>query len=193
MNIHTIIRTTVLAFGASILASCSSTGGLATGYSEAEEPTSSVAMRTGLIDPRSGKVGAPVSLGYQLPKSIAINGSTLIELEFNSSTGAGTMDIALNADTGLILSGVTKASFALDGSTTHKLAIPLYTAEPGLFYLNVMASEISTSGQPLMTRAFAVPVLVGDIPQDKPDHPDMSRDKNGELLIQMGAEETISH
>ena len=163
------------------------------GQTTQEQPSLTQAQSTevveGIIDASGGKPGAPVTLRYEVPKTITSNTEISIKLEFTSRTLEGSLKIDLNTPNEILLQGTVEHSFELAENASYSLEVPVFTSNDGLYYLNVLASESNIEG-PLMARAFAVPVQVGAKTEQKP-HANLITDSAGEATIEMSAEESI--
>lgn len=164
-------------------------GSFADKQASASPAITSQQTRSGVIDIRNGKPGAPVALEYRLPATIAPGGTVDVSLNFRTSTPKGTLEVRLNGGNNLEVAGPESASFPLGSSNTYPLNTRIATQGAGVFYLNVLATETLPNGN-RSVRAMAVPVQVGDVPLQKSSPGKLQKDKSGQQLIIMPAEES---
>ena len=168
-----------------------SSGGIAYGHGPSNKSAKSVDFAQNIIDLTNfGKPGAPVRLEHQVPKSIDVGQSVSLELNLDSDTQTGQMAVMLSVNDGIALESSSNHVFQLSPSAIYPLNIEVSGLIPGLHYLNVHIAEFNEVGEALMTRAMAVPVVVGGESQvRRRKHRDYAEDVNGRPMIEMQAVE----
>jgi hypothetical protein len=135
-----------------------------------------------------GKTSAPVDMKYDVLSKPAQGQPFEIELVFDPRRAADTLEIEINDAPGLVLVGEKTAKFApVEAGQTYTAKILVQGDNAGLYYVGVlarMATQVQTE-----TRAFAVPVVIGDPAAGQKPATATVQDDQGQAVQPMKAEE----
>jgi hypothetical protein len=132
-----------------------------------------------------GKTTAPVDMKYDLLAKPAPGQPFELELTFETRLPADSLDIVLTEAPGLTIVGERTATFApVEGGQTYTSKVLVQGDTAGLYYVGIVANMVTAVQTE--TRAFAVPIVVGDPPVQKASP---SKDASGQAIESMPAQE----
>lgn len=133
-----------------------------------------------------GKTTAPVNMRYDLLSKPALGQPFEVELSFETRLPADSLDIVLTEAPGLVIVGNKTVNFTpVEGGQTYTTKVLVQGDKPGLYYIGIvanMATKVQTE-----SRAFAIPVVVGDAPAAQKPTP--QTDASGQAIQSMPAQE----
>jgi len=133
-----------------------------------------------------GKTTAPVDLRYDVPTKPDVNQSFAVELSFDASIAADSLDVEIADARGLTIDGDKVVHFApVDATKPYQIKLQVRGDAAGLYYLSVVA-RIATKVQ-TESRAFAIPIVIGTTPAEEKPAP--ARDASGQAIQSMPAKE----
>ena len=133
-----------------------------------------------------GKTTAPVDMRYDLPAKPELGQPFEVELVFETRLPADKLDLEITEAPGLTIVGEKTASFApVERAQPYSSKVLVQGDNPGLYYIGVLA-KVSTKVQ-TETRAFSVPVVIGDPPSAQKASPAV--DAAGQAVQSMPAQE----
>jgi len=132
------------------------------------------------------KTTAPVDMKYDVLSKPALGQPFEVELTFDTSLPADRLETEITEAPGLTIVGEMSASFApVEGGKSYSRKVLVTGDNPGLFYIGVVA-RMSTKVQ-TETRAFAIPVVIGDPPSAQKATP--AKDASGQAVQSIPAQE----
>jgi hypothetical protein len=141
-------------------------------------------MATAVTD---GKKTAPVDLRYDVPTKPDVNQPFPVELSFDASIAADSLDVEIADAPGLTIEGDKVVRFApVEATKPYGIKLQVRGDAAGLYYLSVVA-KIATKVQ-TETRAFAIPIVIGTTPAAEKPAP--AKDASGQPVQPMPAKES---
>jgi hypothetical protein len=135
-----------------------------------------------------GKTSAPVDMKYDVLSKPAQGQPFEVELVFDPRQAADTLEIEITDAPGLVLVGEKTAKFGpVEAGQSYTAKVLVKGDNAGLYYIGVLA-KMSTQVQS-ESRAFAVPVVIGDPAAGQKPAPAAVLDAQGEAVQPMKAEE----
>ena len=132
------------------------------------------------------KTTAPVDMKYDVLSKPALGQPFEVEMTFDTRLSADSLEIEITEAPGLTIVGAKTASFTpVEGGQSYSSKVLVQGDNPGLYYIGVIA-KMSTKVQ-TETRAFAIPVVIGDPPSAKKATP--AQDATGQAVQSMPAQE----
>jgi hypothetical protein len=133
-----------------------------------------------------GKTTAPVDMKYDVLAKPELGQPFEIEMTFSTRLPADKLETEVTEAPGLVIVGEKTATFApVDGGQSYASKVLVKGDNPGLYYIGVIA-KMSTKVQ-TETRAFAIPVVIGDPPSRQKAAP--VKDSTGQAVQSMPAQE----
>jgi len=133
-----------------------------------------------------GKTTAPVDMVYDVLAKPALGQPFEVEMTFNTRLPADKLETEITEAPGLTIAGEKTATFSpVELGQVYTSKILVTGDNPGLFYIGVVA-KVSTKVQ-TETRAFAIPVVIGDPPSARKANP--PKDSTGQAVQPMPAQE----
>lgn len=133
-----------------------------------------------------GKTTAPVDMQYDLLAKPALGQPFEVEMTFTARLPADKLETEITAAPGLTIVGEKTAAFSpIEGGQSYSTKVLVQGDNPGLYYIGVIA-KMSTKVQ-TETRAFAIPVVIGDPPSAQKAAP--AKDATGQAVQSMPAQE----
>jgi hypothetical protein len=132
------------------------------------------------------KTTAPVDMQYDLLAKPELGQPFEVEMTFSARLPADKLEVEITEAPGLTIVGEKTAAFApIEGGQSYSSKVLVQGDNPGLYYIGVIA-KMSTKVQ-TETRAFAIPVVIGDPPSaQKADPP---KDSTGQAVQSIPAQE----
>jgi hypothetical protein len=135
-----------------------------------------------------GKTSAPVDMKYDVLTKPAQGQPFEVELVFEPRQAADTLEIEVTDAPGLVLVGETTAKFGpVEAGQSYTAKVLVKGDNAGLYYIGVLA-KMSTQVQ-TESRAFAVPVVIGDPAAGQKPAAAAILDAQGQAVQPMKAEE----
>ena len=132
------------------------------------------------------KTTAPVDMKYDVLSKPALGQPFEVEMTFDTRLPADSLEIEITEAPGLTIVGAKTASFApVEGGKSYSNKVLVQGDNPGLYYIGVVA-KMSTKVQ-TETRAFAIPVVIGDPPSAQKAAP--PKDSTGQAMQSIPAQE----
>lgn len=132
------------------------------------------------------KTTAPVDMKYDVLAKPAVGVPFEVELTFAPRLAAESIEVEITEATGLTIVGESAAKFTpVEAGQTYTSKILVQGDKPGLYYVGVVA-KVSTQVQ-TETRAFAVPVVIGNLPVAQKSAP--AQDASGQAIQSLPAKE----
>jgi hypothetical protein len=132
------------------------------------------------------KTTAPVDMKYDVLSKPALGQPFEVEMTFDTRLPADSLETEIVDAPGLTIVGEKTASYAaVEGGKSYTSKILVKGDNPGLFYIGVvakMATKVQTE-----TRAFAIPVVIGDPPSAQKSAP--AKDATGQAVQSIPAQE----
>jgi hypothetical protein len=132
------------------------------------------------------KTTAPVDMKYDVLAKPALGQPFEVEMTFDTRLPADRLEIEITEAPGLTIVGEKTASFApVEGGKSYSSKVLVQGDNPGLYYIGVvakMATQVQTE-----TRAFAIPVVIGDPPSAQKAAP--AKDATGQAVQSIPAQE----
>jgi hypothetical protein len=155
--------------------------------SAATPPASSADKQSRLAEAVvDSKTTAPVDLKYDLLSKPDVGVPFEIELTFAPRLPADAIEVELTEAPGLTIVGDKTAKFTpVEAGQTYTSKVLVQGDKSGLYYVSVLA-RMSTQVQ-TETRAFAVPVVIGNPPAAQ--KPSRTQDASGQAIQPMRADE----
>jgi hypothetical protein len=133
-----------------------------------------------------GKTTAPVDMKYDVLARPELGQPFEIEMTFSTRLPADKLETEVTEAPGLTIVGEKTATFSpVDGGQSYSNKVLVKGDNPGLYYIGVIA-KMSTKVQS-ETRAFAIPVVIGDPPSRQKAAP--VKDSTGQAVQSMPAQE----
>jgi hypothetical protein len=133
-----------------------------------------------------GKTTAPVDMKYDVLAKPALGQPFEIEMTFNTRLPADKLETEITEAPGLTIVGEKTATFSpVEPGQLYSSKVLVTGDNPGLYYIGVIA-KVSTKVQ-TETRAFAIPVVIGDPPSAQKATP--AKDATGQAVQSMPAQE----
>jgi hypothetical protein len=135
-----------------------------------------------------GKTSAPVDMKYDMLAKPALGQPFEVELVFDPRRAADTLEIEITDAPGLVLVGEKTAKFGpVEAGQSYTAKVLVKGDSAGLYYIGVLA-KMSTQVQ-TESRAFAVPVVIGDPAAGQKPAAAAVLDSEGQAVQPMKAEE----
>jgi len=135
-----------------------------------------------------GKTSAPVDMRYDVLTKPAQGQPFEVELVFEPRRAADSLEIEITDAPGLVLVGETTAKFGpVEAGQSYTAKVLVKGDNAGLYYIGVVA-RMSTQVQ-TESRAFAVPVVIGDPAAGQKPAAAPVLDAQGQAVQPMKAEE----
>jgi hypothetical protein len=132
------------------------------------------------------KTTAPIDMQYDVLAKPALGQPFEVEMTFTARLPADKLETEITEAPGLTLVGEKSATFSpVEGGQSYAAKVLVQGDNPGLYYIGVIA-KMSTKVQ-TETRAFAIPVVIGDPPSARKATPD--KDATGQAVQSMPAQE----
>jgi hypothetical protein len=132
------------------------------------------------------KTTAPVDMKYDVLARPALGVPFEIELTFAPRLPADAIEVEITEAAGLTIVGEKAAKFMpIEAGKTYSSKVLVQGDKPGLYYVGVVA-KMSTQVQ-TETRAFAVPVVIGNPPAAQ--KPAAAKDATGQAVQSLPAQE----
>lgn len=132
------------------------------------------------------KTTAPIDMHYDVLAKPALGQPFEVEMTFTARLPADKLETEITEAPGLTIVGEKTATFSpVEGGQSYAAKVLVQGDTPGLYYIGVIA-KMSTKVQ-TETRAFAVPVVIGDPPSAQKATPD--KDATGQAVQSMPAQE----
>jgi len=133
-----------------------------------------------------GKTTAPVDMKYDVLAKPALGQPFEVEMTFTTRLPADRLETEITAAPGLTIVGEKTATFSpVEPGQLYSKKILVTGDNPGLYYIGVVA-KVSTKVQ-TETRAFAIPVVIGDPPSAQKANP--PKDSTGQAVQSIPAQE----
>jgi len=133
-----------------------------------------------------GKTTAPIDMRYDVLAKPALGQPFEVEMTFSARLPADKLETEITEAPGLTIVGEKTAAFSpIEGGQSYSTKVLVQGNNPGLYYIGVIA-KMSTKVQ-TETRAFAIPVVIGDPPSAKKATP--AQDATGQAVQSMPAQE----
>jgi hypothetical protein len=156
-----------------------------------------VAAKPPVVDPAKarlanavvdGKISAPVDMKYDVLTKPAQGQPFEVELVFDPRQAADTLEVEITDAPGLVLVGEKTASFSpVEAGQSYTAKVLVQGDNAGLYYIGVLAKMVTKVQTE--SRAFAVPVVIGDPAAGQKPTPAAVRDADGQAVKPMKAEE----
>jgi hypothetical protein len=156
-----------------------------------------VAAKPPVVDPAKarlanavvdGKTSAPVDMKYDVLTKPAQGQPFEVELVFDPRQAADTLEVEITDAPGLVLVGEKTASFSpVEAGQSYTAKVLVQGDNAGLYYIGVLAKMVTKVQTE--SRAFAVPVVIGDPAAGQKPAPAAVRDADGQAVKPMKAEE----
>ncbi len=137
------------------------------------------------------KPGAPIDITYQSTK-VKLNEPSDINISFTTSLKSGEMEVDVNIDKNLKAIGevYNKITYSLNpNQKEYNLNFKVSSSKDGLYYIRLLTKVNGVNG--VKTRAFAVPIYVGNGKLQKRSHQLVMKALGGENLSISKAEESV--
>jgi hypothetical protein len=132
------------------------------------------------------KTTAPIDMQYDVLAKPALGQPFEVEMTFTARLPADKLETEITEAPGLTLVGEKTATFSpVEGGQSYAAKVLVQGDNPGLYYIGVIA-KMSTKVQ-TETRAFAIPVVIGDPPSARKATPD--QDASGQAVQSIPAQE----
>ena len=132
------------------------------------------------------KTTAPIDMQYDVLAKPELGQPFEVEMTFNARLPADKLETEITEAPGLTIVGEKTATFSpVEGGQSYSAKVLVQGDNPGLYYIGVIA-KMSTKVQ-TETRAFAIPVVVGDPPSAQKATP--AKDSTGQAVQSMPAQE----
>lgn len=132
------------------------------------------------------KTTAPIDMRYDVLAKPALGQPFEVEMTFSARLPADKLETEITEAPGLTIVGEKTATFSpIEGGQSYSTKVLVQGDNPGLYYIGVIA-KMSTKVQ-TETRAFAIPVVIGDPPSAKKATP--AQDATGQAVQSMPAQE----
>jgi hypothetical protein len=132
------------------------------------------------------KTTAPVDMQYDLLAKPELGQPFEVEMTFSARLPADKLEVEITDAPGLTIVGEKTAAFApVERGQSYASKVLVQGDNPGLYYLGVIA-KMSTKVQ-TETRAFAIPVVIGDPPSAQKANP--PKDSTGQAVQSVPAQE----
>jgi hypothetical protein len=190
--IRKIIAISGLLMGLSVLSACTQENTHAT-HTQDQEIATPVANGGISKKVKSNylKPGAAVRLKHNYDGHSQVGEPELIQLSFAETYSAGQLNIALQADPGLILNPPdNNFYFAMDTDSVHSLEINVSAEAEGKYYLHMYASATDSRGS-TKSRVFAIAFYVGDAYLESKSQTAAQSKVSADNLIYLPSEETV--
>jgi hypothetical protein len=133
-----------------------------------------------------GKTTAPVDMKYDVLAKPALGQPFEVEMTFNTRLPADKLETEVTEASGLTIVGEKTATFSpVEPGQSYSSKVLVTGDNPGLYYIGVIA-KVSTKVQ-TETRAFAIPVVIGDPPSAQKASP--PKDSTGQAVQSTPAQE----
>ena len=133
-----------------------------------------------------GKTTAPVDMKYDVLAKPALGQPFEVEMTFTTRLPADKLETEITAAPGLTLVGERTATVSpVEPGQSYSSKVLVTGDNPGLYYIGVVA-KVSTKVQ-TETRAFAIPVVIGDPPSAQKANP--PKDSTGQAVQSSPAQE----
>ncbi len=132
------------------------------------------------------KTTAPVDMQYDLLAKPELGQPFEVEMTFSARLPADKLEVEITEAPGLTIVGEKTAAFApVERGQSYTGKVLVKGDNPGLYYIGVIA-RMSTKVQ-TETRAFAIPVVIGDPPSAQKADP--AKDSTGQAVQSVPAQE----
>ncbi len=132
------------------------------------------------------KTTAPIDMQYDLLAKPELGQPFEVEMTFSARLPADKLEVEITEAPGLTIVGEKTAAFApVERGQSYASKVLVKGDNPGLYYLGVIA-KMSTKVQ-TETRAFAIPVVIGDPPSAQKANP--PKDSTGQAVQSVPAQE----
>ncbi|MBK7903731.1 MAG: hypothetical protein IPJ97_12890 [Proteobacteria bacterium] len=132
------------------------------------------------------KTTAPVDMHYDLLAKPELGQPFEVEMTFSARLPADKLEVSITEAPGLTIVGEQTAAFApVERGQSYASKVLVKGDNPGLYYVGVIA-RMSTKVQ-TETRAFAIPVVIGDPPSAQKANP--AKDSTGQAVQSVPAQE----
>ena len=140
-------------------------------------------LATAVVD---SKTTAPIDMQYDLLAKPELGQPFEVEMTFSARLPADKLEVEITEAPGLTIVGEKTAAFApVERGQSYASKVLVKGDNPGLYYLGVIA-RMSTKVQ-TETRAFAIPVVIGDPPSAQKANP--PKDSTGQAVQSVPAQE----
>ncbi|PHS37488.1 MAG: hypothetical protein COA91_09835 [Robiginitomaculum sp.] len=188
MKMYKIIPVLLASLALPAISACSNQSAV---EQQVEQQTAAKAPPT-LVETATIKQGADVSFFHNYDGKTDPGFTEDFQIFVQEQYASGTLDISMNASEGLTLSANGQTSFSMKGDEVRALNISVSAQNPGKYYVNLLASADTASGQ-VMRRSYGVAIYVGDpslYPKAKQNGIVETTQDGGKIIV-MQAEETI--
>ncbi len=137
------------------------------------------------------KPGAPIDITYRSTR-VKLNEPSDINISFSTPLKSGEMDVDINIDKDLKVIGeaYNKITYSLSpNQKEYNLNLRVSSSKNGLYYIRLLTKINGVNG--IKTRAFAVPVYIGNGKLQKKSHQLVMKALGGENLSISKAEESV--
>ena len=137
------------------------------------------------------KPGAPIDITYRSTK-VKLNEPSDINISFTTPIKSGEMEVDINIDKNLKSIGevYNKITYSLNpNQKEYNLNFRVSSSKNGLYYIRLLTKINGVSG--VKTRAFAVPIYIGNGKLQKKSHQLVMKALGGENLSISKAEESV--
>ncbi len=137
------------------------------------------------------KPGAPIDITYRSTR-VKLNEPSDINISFSTPLKSGEMDVDINIDKDLKVIGeaYNKITYSLSpNQKEYNLNLRVSSSKNGLYYIRLLTKVNGVNG--IKTRAFAVPVYIGNGKLQKKSHQLVMKALGGENLSISKAEESV--
>lgn len=137
------------------------------------------------------KPGAPIDITYQSTK-VKLNEPSDINISFTTPLKSGEMEVDINIDKNLKTIGevYNKITYSLNpNQKEYNLNLRVVSSKNGLYYIRLLTKVNGKNG--VKTRAFAVPIYIGNGKLQKKSHQLVLKALSGENLSISKAEESV--
>lgn len=132
------------------------------------------------------KTSAPIDMKYDLPAKPEVGAPFEVELAFAPRLAADSLEFEVTDAVGLTIVGEKTGKFSpVEAGQTYTAKVLVQGDKPGLYYVGVLA-KFSTQVQ-TESRAFAVPVVLGNLPAAQKPAP--AKDATGQPVQSVPAQE----
>jgi len=132
------------------------------------------------------KTTAPVDMKYDVLAKPELGQPFEVEMTFVTRLPADKLEVEITEAPGLTIVGEKTATFSpVEGGQSYSSKVLVKGDNPGLYYIGLIA-KMSTKVQ-TETRAFAIPVVIGDPPSKQKAAP--LKDATGQAVQSMPAQE----
>ena len=132
------------------------------------------------------KTTAPIDMQYDLLAKPELGQPFEVEMTFSARLPADKLEVEITEAPGLTIVGEKTAAFApVERGQSYASKVLVKGDNPGLYYIGVIA-RMSTKVQ-TETRAFAIPVVIGDPPSAQKANP--PKDSTGQAVQSVPAQE----